>query len=408
MRTIRTLRYLVLLLLFGYYFFVCVFCAHQPLQNDECRYAGYAHNLTEGFYAPADTKMLWNGPGYPLFLSVFVFFDIPIVTAKYCNALFLLGAVLFIYGSVRVYTTEIKALLCALLFGLYPPLLPELPRVLTESMSVFLISGLAYFTLRTIRDKRIQFLIAACLFGAYLILTKVFYAYVITAGILCFSALSVWRQDFLRSSLICIGCLILCLPYLIYTYSLTGKFFYWANSGGSTLYWMSSPYANEWGDWRNEQGAMADERYSPHHPFLKELITKNYVERDAMFKKKALENIRQHPQSYAINWIANQGRFWLDYPFAYKYQRPHTLFYMVPNALLMGAIVFTLPLLITGSRRLPAEILTLCLLAFLFIAGSSLVYSCARYLVTIVPVLLVVVFYTWTSLVTVTFRNDLR
>ena len=35
----------------------------------------------------------------------------------------------------------------------------------------------------------------------------------------------------------------------MYTYSITGKFFFMADSGGSSLYSMSSPFENEHGDW---------------------------------------------------------------------------------------------------------------------------------------------------------------
>ena len=39
------------------------------------------------------------------------------------------------------------------------------------------------------------------------------------------------------------------IPYLAYTYHLTGKIFYWSSLGGNNLYWMSSPYKEELGSW---------------------------------------------------------------------------------------------------------------------------------------------------------------
>ena len=41
-------------------------------------------------------------------------------------------------------------------------------------------------------------------------------------------------------------------PYALYTWRLTGRVFYWANSGGTTLYWMSTPFEGEYGDWNND------------------------------------------------------------------------------------------------------------------------------------------------------------
>lgn len=398
---------LFFLAIMGYYLLVCIFCAHQPLVNDEGRYCQYAENLTKGFYAPLDTKNLWNGPGYPLFISIFILFEIPIVAAKYCNAFFLIGAVLFLYRSLCLYTSIRKAFWCTVLFALYPPLLPELPRLLTESLSVFLVSGFVYFVLRSFRDKDALFAAAACLFGAYLMLTKVFYAYVITSGILLFLLLSLFRIDFLRAAIICSGCLVCCLPYLVYTYSLTGKLFYWANSGGTALHCMTNPNVQEYGDWFTDQEIFEDERLIHHRDFAATLQNKDYVERDALYKQKAIDNIKQYPLSYLSNWICNWGRIWFDYPFAYKYQRPHTLFYMFPNAILLSAVIVSLYPLLRSIRRLPSEIVVLGCIAVIFIFGSSLIYCFSRYLLTIVPMLLLLVSYCWTVVVKLKFNESL-
>jgi hypothetical protein len=393
------------LFLLSYYILICVFCAHRSLENDEWRYLSYAQNLTNGFYAPPETKFLWNGPGYPLFLSGFVLFKIPLAAAKYCNAFFLFFAIVFMYRTLRFYTARAQSCGCALLLGLYPPFLPQLPQLLTEMMGIFLISAFVYFAVKSFRKKTFGALCLASLFGGYLILTKVFFAYVITAALILSLGIGFWKRGHFRAAAIYLGCLIVCLPYLFYTYSLTGKVFYWANSGGSTLYWMSSPYPNEWGDWQSENGVFEDDRYSHHRPFFETLRGQDYMEQDRLYKEKALEQIRQFPLRYAANWISNIGRMWMDYPFAYKYQRPHTLFYMFPNALLLAGCLFSLPFLLAALGRLPDEISALGLLSVIFLGGSSLVYSCSRYLIIIVPVLLLAVFYCWTALVRVQFRE---
>jgi hypothetical protein len=388
----RAICFLVLLI---YYVSVCIFFAQRPLKDDEWRYRGYAINLTRGFYAPSDTKHLWNGPGYPLFLSVFVLSKASLVAAKYFNVFFLFAAVIFFYMTLCYYVDKKRAFWCAMILGLYPPLLPELPRLLTESMSVFLVAGFAYFAVRSFKEKKIKNLLIACLFGAYLMLTKVVYAYVVAGTLVISLPVCFWRRDFLRAAVICAGCLVFCLPYLFYTYSLTGKFFYWGNSGGTVLHCMSRPSANEWGDWFNTREIFEDDRLSHHRPFFETLQDRDYVEQDRLFKQEAIRNIRRHPFNYAMNWISNVGRMWFDYPFAYKYQRPHTLFYMFPNALLLSAVLFSVFPLLKSVRRTPSEILMLGILAIVFILGSSVIYTCSRYLVSIVPVLLVLVFYCW-------------
>lgn len=390
------------------YLLVCVFFAQRPLENDEGRYYGYAVNLTKGFYAQPETKHLWNGPGYPLFVSLFILCKIPVVAAKYCNALFLLGAVVFFYRTLRFYMDSRKAFGCAMVFGLYPPLLPELPRLLTESMSVFLMTGFVYCTVRAYKEKEVRTLVAACLCGGALILTKVVFAYVVTLSVLVLLAMSVWRRDFLRSAAISLGCLGVCLPYLLYTHSLTGKWFYWANSGGTALHCMSNPDISQMGDWFHDSRIFADERLSPHRSFAESLKDKDYVEKDILFKKKAFENIRRHPHKYLANWLCNVGRMWFNYPFAYKYQRPHTLVYTFPNALLLSAVLFSVFPLLRSARRLPPEIGMMGIFAVLFIGGSSLIYTCSRYLVPVVPVLLLLVFYCWVKVLEIHFRDPLE
>ena len=41
------------------------------------------------------------------------------------------------------------------------------------------------------------------------------------------------------------------IPYQVYTYSKTGQILFFSNVSGETLYWMSTPYAGEMGDWNN-------------------------------------------------------------------------------------------------------------------------------------------------------------
>lgn len=398
-------HYISFLLLLSFYLLICVFSAHRPLENDECRYLSYATNLTEGYYTPAETKMLWNGPGYPVFVSVFVLLKLPIVAAKYCNAFFLFFSVLFLYRTLCFYTPPAKAWICAVLFGLYPPLLPELPRLLTEPLTVFLISGFLYFLVKSFREKNFAALCIAGVFGGYLILTKVIFAYVVLAALISALMMGLWKHEYMKAAFIYLVCLVVCLPYLIYTYSLTGKFFYWGNSGGSVLYCMTNPSPNEWGVWVSEKDVYEDDRYAHHRPFFDTLKGKDYVEQDRLYKEEAIENLRRYPVRYAYNWISNCGRLWMNYPYAFKEQRPHTLFYMFPNSLLLAALIFSLFPLVKAMRRLPAEIVLVSFFSLFFLLGSSLLYCCSRYLVSIVPALLLLIGYCWTSLLHIQFRD---
>ena len=58
-------------------------------------------------------------------------------------------------------------------------------------------------------------------------------------------------------------------PYLFYTYHLTGKHFYWANSGGLGLYWMASPDPNDFGSWFSEEDVATMPQLPPTGLFSK-------------------------------------------------------------------------------------------------------------------------------------------
>ncbi len=90
------------------------------------------------------------------------------------------------------------------------------------------------------------------------------------------------------------------VPWLIYTYSLTGRVFYWSNSGGANLYWMSSSATGEWGDWFNEnlepngsvdgsvEGA-AEQLQKNHGEDMQELLQHTGTAKDDLYKQKAIE-----------------------------------------------------------------------------------------------------------------------
>ena len=68
----------LLLPLLIFYVSVSLIVAEDNLEGaDQIRYVRYAENLTSGYYAPKDTLLLWNGPGYPILLTPFVWARIP-------------------------------------------------------------------------------------------------------------------------------------------------------------------------------------------------------------------------------------------------------------------------------------------------------------------------------------------
>jgi hypothetical protein len=190
------------------------------------------------------------------------------------------------------------------------------------------------------------------------------------------------------------------LPYLMYTYGLTGKLFYWGNSGGQSLYWMSTPYADEYGDWKGPlvRGTvdMGNFNIPGSEDSLQARHGKDYAyiyglpvsDQDDAFKKIAVENIRSYPGKYVQNVVYNAGRLFFHYPFSYAVQRPKTLFVIPLNAVLFALMLFALGYSIRNIKQLPEPVQLIVLIVLLYIGLSLLVSAYSRMLTVIVPLLL--------------------
>ncbi|HIJ53917.1 MAG TPA: hypothetical protein HPP66_12295 [Planctomycetes bacterium] len=398
--------FLQLLPLFILYLAVFFALAKESIDyGDEIRYATYAENLTKGFYAPSDTRALSSGPGYPLLLTPFAFLGIPWYWAKMLNPVFMFLAVCFIYSAVRKYMSEKTALFFTYLFGLYPPFYAELWLLLTEPFALMLVSLFAFLTIKWYGGGKLRYMLSAAVVCALIVLTKVFFAYVTSAILLLSLALSKPRLTFRKAIPFYSIALLLCIPYLIYTYSITGKFFCWANWGGYTLYWNYTLGPDEVGGWNSYKDVATRPELAHHRPFFEKLRKLDCVQRDELMKKKAIENILNNPRKALLNYICNWGRLLLNFPFSYKYQHPRTLLYIVPNSIFLGAIVFSLYPLIKLRRYLPPAIVHACAVSVIYIAGHSFLLAGARYLCTIIPFIFIVLTYTATNLVRVQPRT---
>ncbi len=221
--------------------------------GDEIRHIKYADNLTHEFYTNSDNPDIGNGPGYPLVLSLLVLIESPYSIIKLLNIAFIIGAVVYFYGTLVIYISQIPAIVSCYLFGLYPPLLKWMIYMYSESLSVFLICGLLYHFIKLNRQtsNRYLHLTLSAFFLGFLASTKVIFGYVIlTTAIFYLLYYLFKRSRNTRNGLsVLTGGFIVCIPFLFYTYTLTGKMFYWRTQGGEILYWHSSPYPYEYGDW---------------------------------------------------------------------------------------------------------------------------------------------------------------
>jgi hypothetical protein len=255
-KTIRNPFILFLPFLILYVTLILILATNES-NGDEGRYLMYAQNLTQGFYSPPPPAIdLGNGPGYPLLLAPFVALNLPLIFIQLLNAIFYYLSIAFLFKSLQQIVSLRFTIVFSLIWALYPIFYEYMTNVLPEIFAASLIPLLLFTTIKAFKidnSKKIRKYIffAGFIFG-YLALTKPIFGYVLMfmiAGMLLLLIINRKNLNYKKSLGILIIALATTVPYLIYTYHLSGKIFYWSSFGGNNLYWMSSPYEGEYGDW---------------------------------------------------------------------------------------------------------------------------------------------------------------
>ncbi len=387
------------------YLFIILAASNNVLWSDENQYVMFAKNLTHGYYASEGDIFLWNGPGYPLILAPFILLNLPWLTAKLLNALFLFMAILYFYYTLCFYMRERTAMCFSYLLGIYPPFFRYIHVLYTETLSIFLICGFLFHFCKLQRNNKYSktHLFISSGYLAYLALTKVIFGYVICAGIVLFFSFYIWKKkDTLKKTLfVYLIAFFLCLPYLIYTYSLTNRIFYWGNSGGLSLYWMSTPVKDELGDWLawgSRDWQTEEQLLEGHKEFFNELKKYPPIQKDDKLKEQAMQNIIHNPGKYIKNWLANIGRLVFSYPYSYAPQKLSTYFYIIPNMFVAVFCILCIYPTYLGRRYVPFEIYALLLFVLISFAGISLLSAYNRMFTPLVPVFALWIFYTLKNL----------
>jgi hypothetical protein len=179
---------------------------------------------------------------------------------------------------------------------------------------------------------------------------------------------------------------------LIYTYGLTGRFFYWGNAGGCMLYTMSLPEKHLLGD-------VIPMDLPPRHPelfpsvipVLESMRGMDEVGRDLAFRAAALENIRRHPGKVFRNWRANVNRLVFDYPFSRfpgSHSRQATGNLGFVFSLVWFAALLCLVPAVLRFRAFPLEFRWMLAFAAISLGGLSLLSAYARFVFPLLPILL--------------------
>ena len=193
--------------------------------------------------------------------------------------------------------------------------------------------------------------------------------------------------------------LVVNIPYLSYTHLLTGRYFYWANSGGSSLYWASTPFKGEYGDWNTDDFTTYC-GWDTVTPCNASLFAKNHeadfigfrklkgVEKDDAFKKKAINNIKTFPLKYLTNCLANMGRMLFGIPLSYAHYKAKQMILMLPNIPIVVFILFNVFVLFKRNVRLPIQLLLLLIFVLSYLCLSVLVSAEQRQFYVVVPFIL--------------------
>ena len=367
----------------------------SELTGDEKRYFSQATNLTKGFFIRQDRLWIDNGPGYPLLLALFVKSNIDLGWTKAINPLLMTAAFWFAFATARLYVHDRYALMGTALFAAYFPFFRDLGRLLSEPLACVLISVWVYLTCKIWMKPRIRFVLIAGIIFGYLCLTKVIFGYVLLLGILGFGSWSLFnkrlRTRYMLAVFILAGAF--CTPYLLHTNALTGKAFHWADMGAYNLYWMSSPYPNDSGDWHRIDEVFEVPQLTPHRDFFRTLRNTPFEHRSALLVQAAIENITEKPFKYIQNWVANLGRMAFNYPHDFTPLTNRTFFYILPNTVVI--LLFSSALVMVRKYRIevPLELFVIVAVGILVLGGISLLHANPRMVQPILFILFVPMLY---------------
>jgi 4-amino-4-deoxy-L-arabinose transferase-like glycosyltransferase len=378
--------------------YLAAWAAFPARPDDEAAYVELAERITDGSYVTGDdgalldagpeSPDLWFGPGLPGLLAPLAAVDAPLWMLRLTGPLLLFGAVLLFYMLARETWGPRIALLAAYALGLYLPFLGLLSNLHSEVLAVFLVCASMLCLSRYVRAGGVGWLVLSALALAGLALTRVAYGWVLTVALaVLLVAWLVGRSRSAGRAAAALGvALALCLPWLAYTYAKSDRLLVWGNSGSLSLYWMASPHEGDLGDWHQAHLVFTDPARAPHRAFFESLRGLTLAEQNAEIEREALRNIAGHPAKYAENVLANVSRMLFNSPYSRTEQQANDLFYAFPNALLLGAVVLSLAILLPRRRTLPPEIGPFAVLGVVAFGLHVLVASYPRMLAPIVPI----------------------
>jgi len=309
----------------------------------------------------------------------------------------------FLYKALCQFIDHKLALFFGLLWAIYPNMIGILSWIYTETLTAFLVTAFIYsISLFYVRKSNKYLIISGLILGC-LILVKIIFAYVILLALLVCLVLLIIKKVktyYIRSVYILLIAFMVTVPYLFYTYQLTHKVFYWGNSGGMSLYWMTTNYDLEFGDWKsnNLHNAQFPVQYESaegdsilkrdHQQDIALILKQSEIGQDSLFKKMAFNNIRQRPKKFIRNCFYNVSRMLFNFPYSFTYQDAGSIGNIITGSLIFWASLIAAVLSIINWRKImyPVKFLLFITLVYLLLTTALSAYP--RMFDVIVPVLL--------------------
>ncbi len=393
-----------------YLVLILIFATNEVSRDDQGRFLIYAQNLLHGFYSPPPPNIdLGNGPGYPILLVPFIALRLPLIYMQLMNAVFYYLSIVFLFKSMQQIVSFRISIVFSLLWALYFTFYEQMTHVLPEVFAQSLIPVLIFCVIKAFNNhdsktKKQYLFFSGFIFG-YMALTKPVFGYVLMVMIVGMGLLWVANRKsmhFKRSMIILLIAFATTIPYLAYTYHLTGKMLYWSSFGGNNLYWMSTPYEDETGSWvaypynpnlkETIPGSSALIQ-ARHKKDLDEILKYTGTEQDDAFKKIAIKNIETYPLKFLKNCFSNAGRMLFNFPYTYETQKTGTLLRLPTNGTILVFALFCLIPTLVSWRRILFSIRFMLFIALLYFGGSLLGSAESRMFAIIVPILFIWIAY---------------
>jgi 4-amino-4-deoxy-L-arabinose transferase-like glycosyltransferase len=381
--------------------------------GDEGVYLGLARNITHGFYRDGSaygplnmclpgwkTPDLWYGPGYPALLAPLVAVGLPVSVIRLLGPVLLLLAVVLFYRLLARTVGTRGALVGALGLGLFVPFYRYLPFLHSEFLALVLVIAAMTALTSVVRTGSRVATAAAGAALASLALTRVAYGIVLTILLAVWLVWWLVRRTTNARRLVVVHALALalCAPWLAYTYSVTGRPFLWGTSGSLSLYWMSSPDPVDRGDWHCAVDVYRISWLAPHRPFFVAHAHDSPVQQDRALEHQAVENIVHHPWKYVQNLAANASRIFFNAPYSRRPIGLRTFVFILPGALLLALLAFSIVQLRRRRSALPPETAAFALLAAAAFVVHLPLSAYVRMLIPMVPPMLWFIVYGLESL----------